>query len=171
MRKCIIAFLLIAFIIVPCIAMAQAPESVCDNEAGAAYGLCNAYCDAMDCDGEPQASQTACDKVASKFLNITGRTMPCEEPVCPCQTVFDDVIANHLQDITTCWNNDNVDVGISNEVGGPGGRYAKANTDTLSCSAQSAYYSGPPVYGTLEEIQKCIDILVPVIEDPAGPCN
>lgn len=61
---------------------ARSQTSACDGESGAAYGLCNAYCEAMDCDGAPQASQTACDKVESKYTNITGMTMPCEGASC-----------------------------------------------------------------------------------------
>ena len=30
--------------------MTPAVETICDNESGAAYGLCNAYCEAMDCE-------------------------------------------------------------------------------------------------------------------------
>ena len=63
-------------------------QSACDGESGAAYGLCNAYCEAMDCDGAPQASQNACDKVASKYTNIAGLTMPCEA-VSECQSSND----------------------------------------------------------------------------------
>src|SRR6185295_11135442 len=70
-----------------------ARESVCDAETGAAYGLCNAYCEAMDCelanDGdpgtEPHASATACSKVRSKFQNVTGRDVTCE--ACPCASI------------------------------------------------------------------------------------
>lgn len=87
-------------------ALAQTPdgqppsqETVCDAETGAAYGLCNAYCEAMDCDSnEPDASATACGKVRGKFQNITGRDVPCEEVVvvCPCTSIprFNDVLAN-----------------------------------------------------------------------------
>jgi hypothetical protein len=73
-------------------ALAQTPdgetpaeETVCDSETGAAYGLCNAYCEAMDCESEsPHASETACTKVRDKFMNITGRDLPCEAPTtCP----------------------------------------------------------------------------------------
>src|SRR5260221_520465 len=40
--------------------MPPARETICDNESGAAFGLCNAYCEAMDCDSaSPQASATA----------------------------------------------------------------------------------------------------------------
>jgi len=56
-----------------------AMETVCDIESGAAYGLCNAYCEAMDCDSlTPSASSTACQKVLDKFTQFTGRTFPCE---------------------------------------------------------------------------------------------
>ena len=60
-------------------------ETVCDGEVGAAYGLCTAYCEAMDCESDdPHASETACNKVGSKFMNITGRDLPCEAPpTCP----------------------------------------------------------------------------------------
>ncbi len=64
-------------------------ESVCDEETGAAFGLCNAYCEAMDCDSaEPAASAEACAKVGLRFENITGREPPCDVPdlVCPCWT-------------------------------------------------------------------------------------
>jgi hypothetical protein len=78
-------------------ALAQTPdgetpaeETVCDSETGAAYGLCNAYCEAMDCESEsPNASETACTKVRDKFMNITGRDLPCEAPdlICACQII------------------------------------------------------------------------------------
>ncbi|HKI04019.1 MAG TPA: hypothetical protein VKK31_18715 [Thermoanaerobaculia bacterium] len=64
-----------------------AEETVCDNETGAAFGLCNAYCEAMDCESDdPQASDTACSKVRAKFQQTTGRDLPCEAPpvTCPC---------------------------------------------------------------------------------------
>jgi hypothetical protein len=66
-------------------------ETVCDMEQGAAYGHCNAYCEAMDCElandndpgTEPHASATACAKVRNKFLQATGHDVPCEV-TCPC---------------------------------------------------------------------------------------
>jgi hypothetical protein len=73
-------------------ALAQTPdgqppssETVCDNETGAAYGLCNAYCEAMDCETDnPSASDTACSRVRDKFQQITGRDLPCEVPTLAC---------------------------------------------------------------------------------------
>lgn len=60
-------------------------ETVCDLEQGAAYGLCTAYCEAMDCESAaPHASATACSRVGSKFLQITGREVPCGV-TCPCE--------------------------------------------------------------------------------------
>src|SRR5690349_2354374 len=72
-------------------------ETICDSETGAAFGLCNAYCEAMDCDSpNAQASATACSKVKSKFTNVTGRDfLPCEScplpppgTTCPCDQEF-----------------------------------------------------------------------------------
>jgi len=75
-------------------ALAQTPdwqtpsmESICDVEDGAAFGLCNAYCEAMDCETDnPSASATACAKVRDKFMNITGHDLPCEN-ACPCEAM------------------------------------------------------------------------------------
>jgi hypothetical protein len=65
-------------------------ETVCDSETGAAYGLCNAYCEAMDCDnGNHHASANACSKVRGKFQQITGRDLPCEA-TCPCIIAGDE---------------------------------------------------------------------------------
>jgi hypothetical protein len=88
-----------------------AEAAVCDSLSGAAYGLCTAYCDAMDCDGSPQASQSACSRVAERLLQITGGAPPCSDSggggsgggsggggggggggsvSCPCVTLIDD---------------------------------------------------------------------------------
>ena len=74
--------------------MPPALETVCDMETGAAYGLCNAYCEAMDCElandsnpgTEPKASDIACSKVRTKFQNVAGRDVPCEIS-CPCTSI------------------------------------------------------------------------------------
>jgi hypothetical protein len=45
-----------------------------------AWGLCHAYCEALDCDGdEPRASGRACERVARNFERRTrGEALPCE---------------------------------------------------------------------------------------------
>lgn len=69
-----------------------AVETVCDGLTGAEWGLCNAYCEAMDCDSEyPSASDSACERVLSNFQeHADGEDPPCLEPVgpvvCPCFT-------------------------------------------------------------------------------------
>lgn len=62
-------------------------ETVCDSLSGAAFGLCNAYCEAMDCDSPaPHASPTGCSRVKANFTRITGQAMfPCDI-TCPCST-------------------------------------------------------------------------------------
>lgn len=59
-----------------------AVEHVCDDFSGAAYGLCNAYCEAMDCDDDPNADEEACDKLEDKFTARTGKDVPCGYSVC-----------------------------------------------------------------------------------------
>jgi len=70
---------------------APAVEDVCDGLEGVSYGLCNAYCEAMDCDSDnPQASDTACEKVLANFEKKTDGNMPpciaatCDDCPCPC---------------------------------------------------------------------------------------
>ena len=59
-----------------------AVEDVCDGLEGASYGLCNAYCEVMDCDNpETKASAKACEKVLANFEKKTGSAMP------PCEVV------------------------------------------------------------------------------------
>lgn len=80
-----------AFLVLAIPAMASTPdgqtpseETICDDQSGAAYGLCTAYCEAMDCDSAaPHASATACSRVGSKFLQFTGNPVPCDVS-CPC---------------------------------------------------------------------------------------
>jgi hypothetical protein len=53
-----------------------AEESVCDGLSGAAFGLCNAFCEAQDCDQHPKKS---CDQLRSNFQKLTGLAQfPCE---------------------------------------------------------------------------------------------
>ena len=65
-----------------------AVESVCDGLSGAAFGLCNSYCEAMDCDSpNPRASEQACSQVLDNFMKKTdGKLPPCSKPagMCPC---------------------------------------------------------------------------------------
>jgi hypothetical protein len=62
-------------------------ESSCDSESGAAFGLCVAYCQAMDCDSvQKLALENACLTVRDRFVQLAGRDLPCEEEklLCPC---------------------------------------------------------------------------------------
>jgi hypothetical protein len=80
-------------------------ETVCDNETGAAFGLCNAYCEAMDCDSpNPHASEQGCASVRNNFERKTGRPMPCEA-VCPCiglLSLFADIV-NGTASVQQCF--------------------------------------------------------------------
>ncbi len=91
MERIMTTFLFAAGLVVgvPLVASAQTPdgqtpavETVCDGESGAAFGLCDAYCEAMDCDNFPEASLYACERVRSTFNRLTGRDVPCEPETC-----------------------------------------------------------------------------------------
>ena len=59
-----------------------AEETICDPNAGlrgAAYGICVAYCEANDCELDPE--QHACEVLLNNFYKQTRRTDP------PCVTV------------------------------------------------------------------------------------
>lgn len=58
-----------------------AEETVCSALQGAAFGLCNAYCEAQDCDVHPRPS---CAQLLANFRRITGM------PSFPCDTVCGD---------------------------------------------------------------------------------
>jgi len=90
MRKSL-CILSLAFLVALLPASAKTPdgqtpaeETVCDDQSGAAYGLCTAYCEAMDCDSPaPHASPTGCSRVAANYTRITGEPLPCDV-TCPC---------------------------------------------------------------------------------------
>lgn len=89
-----IPLMLVILIILPLSSSSQAADStICDGTSGAAYGLCVAYCEAMDCDSDnPQASETACERVYSNYQKITGSAPPCavnEMIVFVTSTVYD----------------------------------------------------------------------------------
>jgi hypothetical protein len=59
--------------------LTPAEETVCHDAGltGALWGLCNAYCEAMDCDfATPDASETACQKVLGNFQKKSGGLLP-----------------------------------------------------------------------------------------------
>jgi hypothetical protein len=62
-----------------------AEETVCDELEGALYGLCVAYCEAMDCDhSEHWASDRACEQVLTNFMKHSPDAFP------PCMEMPDD---------------------------------------------------------------------------------
>jgi hypothetical protein len=79
-------------------------ETVCDNEQGAAYGLCTSYCEAKDC-GDPnqRASNRGCESVRRNFERKTGRPIPCAVN-CPCADMLQlfELIENNEIVVTRC---------------------------------------------------------------------
>jgi hypothetical protein len=56
--------------------MPPSVETVCSGLPGAAFGLCNAYCEAQDCDVHPRPS---CPVLRKNFQKLTGSAVfPCD---------------------------------------------------------------------------------------------
>ena len=83
--------------------LTPAVETVCDVYEGALFGLCNAYCEAIDCgDPEVRAAERACSRIQANFFKHTrGELIPvdCEivdvDDECPCfteQSITDTII-------------------------------------------------------------------------------
>ena len=132
------------------------PEEACANETGAAYGLCNAYCEAMDCDGEPEASATACSKVQDKYTQITGHDLPCEAAaICPCSALPDWNTAL-ASGVTSCFDNlpDRLEVETA-----AGFRIVVLEDH---CSVFEPPAAGDSLPVTPEEHEVCLDLLMPL---------
>jgi hypothetical protein len=58
--------------------MTPSEEDVCAGLAGGAYGICNAYCEAIDCD-EREPGFRACESLRDNYFDLTGSALlPCD---------------------------------------------------------------------------------------------
>jgi hypothetical protein len=84
-----------------------AAEDICTlwGFSGTINGLCNAYCEAMDCDdAEPQASEQACTRVLGKIETALGET-----PFPTCEDADDDGVPDGLDNCPDDPNADQAD--------------------------------------------------------------
>ena len=79
---------------------------MCNGLSGQAFGLCNAYCEAEDCDVNPKQS---CERLRKNYEIITGSPVfPCDiPPSCkelnPTQEQIDAAVAEAISDIDNPW--------------------------------------------------------------------
>lgn len=121
-------------------------ETVCDVFSGAAFGLCNAYCEAMDCDSpNPHASPTACARVAANFERHTGMAPPCAVSPCDCPDEFARLTSGatplaeclRLGDSTVLFAQDGAAVFVTIVPGGASG-CGSGSSDFLPLTADQA---------------------------------
>ena len=87
--------------------LTPAVEDICTKWgfSGKVNGLCNAYCEAMDCDSpERQASEQACTRVFDKIIGSLGDT-----PFPTCQDTDNDGIPNGVDNCPSVHNQDQAD--------------------------------------------------------------
>ena len=83
----VICSMVLVLLFAPTSAVAKKTPTVCDDLSGKAYGLCNAYCEALDCDWNPNASERACEALRSNYSALTGESeFPCETMSFGCVT-------------------------------------------------------------------------------------
>ena len=61
--------ILLVLLLIPAFAVAKKTPTVCDELKGKAYGLCNSYCEASDCDWDPNAPGKSDDKPEKPALS------------------------------------------------------------------------------------------------------
>jgi len=82
--------------------------TVCQGESGRAFGLCNAYCEAMDCDWDLDAPEDDCADVKANYQRLTGEEeLPCEQMSLACVSGDTDAVPSSP-----------FDVGDGNDYGG-----------------------------------------------------
>jgi hypothetical protein len=176
-----VSYLLLALVtalLIPISASAQtdAEESVCDGLSGAAWGLCNAYCEVMDCDSESEtASSRACLKVLGNFAKHSDEPIPCARVVCPCWDAADvDSLFAACVDVfnlpVTCGeegtNNSFIRTGI-------GCSEPRRSSHVLSVFKPETYLPPPPIVGEcwIDDVPNLEDEQIPVTEGEAIACR
>lgn len=63
---------------------ASRAASICSDSGltGVELGLCQSYCDALDCTAPENTGSAECESVKSQFLAATGSSLPCEQKRC-----------------------------------------------------------------------------------------
>src|ERR1700759_1156722 len=107
-------------------------ETVCDGLHGALFGLCNAYCEAMDCDSpNHHASDTACAQTLQNYMKHSGGQPPPCAVTCPCPQclpLFAALAAGDVE-VQQCVADDNSQV---TSVVTPVGTFALVNQSALA---------------------------------------
>lgn len=141
-------------------------ETVCDGQTGAAFGLCNAYCEAMDCDSpNHRASDNACAQVKKNYERKTGQPLPCEV-VCPCVSLLPlfASLANGTVQVDQCSANAEIISVIT-----PNGTFAVVNGAAAPpfCNVN---LEPPFVELTTLEVAACRDLLRKAAAAQGVPC-
>ena len=76
-------------------------KNTCDGIEGYPFGLCNAFCEARDCDSDdPLAPPWLCNWFFNEFVEETGEEPPCLEK--DCEAVVEECSAQFNECMTSC---------------------------------------------------------------------
>jgi len=93
--------LFVLFAVVFSLGLSVKADEICDGLEGAAFGLCNAYCKACGCDGEPAPSTKKCEKLQANYEKITGELPPYD----PCFGIICEESSMCVDGECTCESN------------------------------------------------------------------
>lgn len=155
-------------------------QGACDGLSGNAYGLCNAYCEAMDCDDpEHNASAKACDRVFMNFVDETGTAPPCNP--CPCVNEANFPIFTDFEDGTTqifsCMIESDTATGLFTvTVNGLSGDFAFAGKDATGGTVEAGCFAVDPggnedeldLDANPQQAEACANLLVAAAEEWPG---
>lgn len=149
-----------------CAGVAVAEASACGALETAADGYCDAYCEALDCDGAPEAGVDTCVAVFDAYKQDAGTAPPCEaDLVCPCVDAM-PAFANVVyapNSISAC-------------ASANGRRRAQANVEiqadvsALTCSVVHGNGTTETLSITYEEAGACLDRIEAAVAQAGQSC-
>lgn len=148
---------------------ARALEDECAGQVGRAYGLCNAFCTAQDCDEAFYDDEgniiKSCAKIKENYEDATGlASLPCEAAPVTCPCFGSSVLPPVGPPGTTNSLIGTVDVSLDFRIGAFTFLEATINGADSSCALQAATTNGI----TAEEAQACYDNIITVSTDSNG---
>lgn len=154
-------------------------ENVCDPWSGEsqAFGLCNAYCEAMDCDSpDVKASERACERKFMQFMQLTGEAPPCTGLSCPCNgsadfPFFTSFLSATPPVIESCMSSQtgtSISVVLNTLFESA---EADGEVDMEGSCGSSADNGGVPLPVTPEEGEVCALLLLMAAEDQEVTCE
>ena len=81
-------------------------EQSCAREIGTALDVCRDFCEALNCDEDPDAPTRKCNALSEQFFNLVYRAPPCVKVRCPCPSFEPKKVVASGFELLECVNGD-----------------------------------------------------------------